>query len=302
VRGWGGIGRAPSGSQRGILTSRSLPRLMEPPDEGPDLDPGGASTHPSAPLAPAMMRRRPRRFCARDLLSGRRDELRFASQIPAHGLVGRIAVHLSGRRDVPASLRSSEIPAHGLVGRIADGLSGRRDVPASLRSSEIPAHGLVGRIADGLSGRRDVPASRCSSEIPAHGLVGRIAVHLSGRRDVPASRCSSEIPAHGLVGRIAVHLSGRRDSNPGPSAPKADALPDCATPRHKGLVTARGFSSLPPPLRQPQEKGTAGQAAPVPSPLPSPWVHRPSHASDAPPRRVASHSSHGQSARRVSKA
>jgi site-specific DNA recombinase len=25
--------------------------------------------------------------------------------------------------------------------------------------------------------------------------------------------------------------SGRRDSNPRPSAPKADALPDCATPR-----------------------------------------------------------------------
>ena len=29
--------------------------------------------------------------------------------------------------------------------------------------------------------------------------------------------------------------SGRRDSNPRPSAPKADALPDCATPRYLSI-------------------------------------------------------------------
>jgi hypothetical protein len=35
-----------------------------------------------------------------------------------------------------------------------------------------------------------------------------------------------------LLGRIRMSTwSGRRDSNPRPSAPKADALPDCATPR-----------------------------------------------------------------------
>ena len=34
-----------------------------------------------------------------------------------------------------------------------------------------------------------------------------------------------------LVEREEVRWSGRRDSNPRPSAPKADALPGCATPR-----------------------------------------------------------------------
>src|ERR1700760_321670 len=32
-------------------------------------------------------------------------------------------------------------------------------------------------------------------------------------------------------GQPTFEWSGRRDSNPRPSAPKADALPDCATPR-----------------------------------------------------------------------
>src|ERR671925_421691 len=32
--------------------------------------------------------------------------------------------------------------------------------------------------------------------------------------------------------------SGRRDSNPGPPAPKAGALPDCATPRTASLTPA----------------------------------------------------------------
>ena len=36
--------------------------------------------------------------------------------------------------------------------------------------------------------------------------------------------------------------SERWDSNPRPSAPKADALPSCATPRHLwSLARARGF-------------------------------------------------------------
>src|ERR1019366_5579389 len=35
--------------------------------------------------------------------------------------------------------------------------------------------------------------------------------------------------------------SGRRDSNPRPSAPKADALPGCATPRHSSIVARMGF-------------------------------------------------------------
>src|SRR5258708_39302296 len=41
---------------------------------------------------------------------------------------------------------------------------------------------------------------------------------------------------------IINHLcwSGRRDSNPRPSAPKADALPDCATPRRSHCI-AKGY-------------------------------------------------------------
>src|ERR1019366_3910663 len=33
------------------------------------------------------------------------------------------------------------------------------------------------------------------------------------------------------IAGLSLTTSGRRDLNPGPSAPKADALPDCATPR-----------------------------------------------------------------------
>jgi hypothetical protein len=35
-----------------------------------------------------------------------------------------------------------------------------------------------------------------------------------------------------LTTGLDIPPSGRRDSNPGPPAPKAGALPDCATPRH----------------------------------------------------------------------
>ena len=38
--------------------------------------------------------------------------------------------------------------------------------------------------------------------------------------------------------------SGRRDSNPRPSAPKADALPDCATPRRCTLIVSRNSMRL----------------------------------------------------------
>src|SRR3569833_268586 len=36
----------------------------------------------------------------------------------------------------------------------------------------------------------------------------------------------------------SLEWSGRRDSNPRPSAPKADALPDCATPRQLDFTPA----------------------------------------------------------------
>ena len=45
-----------------------------------------------------------------------------------------------------------------------------------------------------------------------------------------------------LLGEIERRIgewSGRRDSNPRPSAPKADALPGCATPRHALSIVSR---------------------------------------------------------------
>src|SRR5438876_12261390 len=38
-------------------------------------------------------------------------------------------------------------------------------------------------------------------------------------------------PPENCGGRVGLTESGRRDLNPGPSGPKPDALPDCATPR-----------------------------------------------------------------------
>ena len=54
-------------------------------------------------------------------------------------------------------------------------------------------------------------------------------------------------------GKIRKKWSGRRDLNPRPSAPKADALPDCATPRRKVSIYLpqamngfkKGFSERP---------------------------------------------------------
>src|SRR5205823_5959084 len=40
-------------------------------------------------------------------------------------------------------------------------------------------------------------------------------------------------PPENCGGRVGLTESGRRDLNPGPSGPKPDALPDCATPRRR---------------------------------------------------------------------
>ena len=53
--------------------------------------------------------------------------------------------------------------------------------------------------------------------------------------------------------RPFIQWSGRRDSNPRPSAPKADALPDCATPRcllfGTSLIVARIWLGSVLPVR-----------------------------------------------------
>src|SRR5271154_3572137 len=47
---------------------------------------------------------------------------------------------------------------------------------------------------------------------------------------------------HGWVGNAEDDWSGRRDLNARPPAPKAGALPGCATPRHCGFLD---FNPLP---------------------------------------------------------
>src|SRR6185437_17051070 len=82
----------------------------------------------------------------------------------------------------------------------------------------------------GIASRRDrIPQPRCCSPDMARpaglepatlGLEGRCSIRLSYGRTLKSSSTS-------LV-RV---WSGQRDLNPRPSAPKADALPDCAMPR-----------------------------------------------------------------------
>jgi hypothetical protein len=45
--------------------------------------------------------------------------------------------------------------------------------------------------------------------------------------------------------KCLIQWSGRRDSNPRPSAPKADALPDCATPRSLSSYLVARKAELP---------------------------------------------------------
>ena len=82
---------------------------------------------------------------------------------------------------------------------------------------------------------------------------------LSGRRDSNSrpsrfSGCATDQPAQKFVQKEKApgrgpSLSGRRDSNSRPPAPKAGALPDCATPRNSGEsgIRTRGTSF---PVRQ----------------------------------------------------
>src|SRR6185437_10340379 len=60
----------------------------------------------------------------------------------------------------------------------------------------------------------------------------------------PSRKCASARPASPRF--ASEGWSGRRDSNTRPSAPKADALPDCATPRPgSGAYTLRRLASTP---------------------------------------------------------
>src|SRR6266699_3078285 len=69
-----------------------------------------------------------------------------------------------------------------------------------------------------------------------HGRSPRIGLALSNLNDAHAltptmGECLADYDQRYLFNRRRVTESGRRDLNPGPSGPKPDALPDCATPR-----------------------------------------------------------------------
>jgi hypothetical protein len=80
--------------------------------------------------------------------------------------------------------------------------------------------------------RHPVMARPAGLEPATLGLEGRCSIRLSYGR----MRCSSIASSE---------WSGQRDSNPRPSAPKADALPDCAMPRHARLIVARPLPTSP---------------------------------------------------------
>ena len=74
-------------------------------------------------------------------------------------------------------------------------------------------------------------------EPATYGLEGRCSIQLSyGRKIVTASYQRPSWPQtllflHHFATKSVKKWSGWRDSNSRPSAPKADALPSCATPR-----------------------------------------------------------------------
>ena len=74
-----------------------------------------------------------------------------------------------------------------------------------------------------------------------------------------------------IHGKKQLNWSGRRDSNSRPPAPKAGALPDCATPR----PSCRGRAGSPDPLSGPPSACRA-----------SGWRPEPRQEVDAPPLRV----------------
>ena len=80
-------------------------------------------------------------------------------------------------------------------------------------------------------------------EPPTRGLEGRCSIQLSyGRKSAPSSVPGIQLPR---PSDSAFKESGRPDSDRRPPAPKAGALPGCATPRH--LTTHRFIPVRPGP-------------------------------------------------------
>ena len=145
-----------------------------------------------------------------------------------------------------------------------------------------------GNVADEKTeaSREVIPFERGIRQL--HSEVAKNCDTFRGRVDFPkrcdrqASSCrhfalppSCAIGNQGWSGKVQVALkwSGRRDSNPRPSAPKADALPDCATPRRMfrlyremvlmlsfndrgaGVASRANRATASGPARQPERPG-----------------------------------------------
>ena len=88
------------------------------------------------------------------------------------------------------------------------------------------------------------PAAGAGRRRGSHAGCGTAAVHSIG---TSSQGSVSQLPAlPGIVDAKPANWSGQRDLNPRPSAPKADALPDCAMPRRAGIVRRHpGAVNLP---------------------------------------------------------
>ncbi len=96
-------------------------------------------------------------------------------------------------------------------------------------------------------------------EPPTRGLEGRRSIQLSYRQHVPG-RCG---PVSLLTTRhdlLIGAISGRPDSNWGPPAPKAGALPDCATPRQTRTESIRQRCPSVNCLQETRRAGTSNPA------------------------------------------
>ena len=90
--------------------------------------------------------------------------------------------------------------------------------------------GRLINLAESIAAKGFSPMDRCLV-LRSNIRTGKFIVLEGNRRLLAAkSRCVAGIANINLFINN-LRWSGRRDSNPRPSAPKADALPDCATPR-----------------------------------------------------------------------
>ena len=100
---------------------------------------------------------------------------------------------------------------------------------------QLDAKGVWNLVPPCKSSCKNAPKTPCKSP---PGLFGG-----SDRYKIDHSRVAVKGKCGSSMVNIACNInnlrwSGRRDSNPRPSAPKADALPDCATPRYARLLAS----------------------------------------------------------------